>query len=201
MPRICVGSPSSIRIASWNTTRLRAYARMRWRVSAKCCSVPTWWMKPAARRRDPDFGTMLASVGRGGTASGAQLGVAMDDGRALQPVDAVSGALMLMSRGLFDRLQGFDSGYRLHAEDLDLCRRAREGGALVAVANARTRRGYAPRVRRSRPFFVEWHKHRGLWRYFSKFEAQRRSSFTRCAVFAAIWGRFPFAVLRALRRR
>ena len=27
---------------------------------------------------------------------------------------------------------------------------------------------------RSRPLFVEWHKHRGLWRYFRKFEAPRR---------------------------
>ncbi|HEY1140791.1 MAG TPA: glycosyltransferase family 2 protein [Lysobacter sp.] len=155
----------------------------------------------AARRRDPDFGAMLASVWRGDTASGPQLGVVMDDGQVLQPVDAVSGALMLMPRELFERLGGFDTGYRLHAEDLDLCRRAREAGALVAVANDVRVVHIRGVSSRSRPFFVEWHKHRGLWRYFSKFEAQRRSVFTRCAVFAAIWGRFPFAVLRALARK
>ena len=155
----------------------------------------------AARRRDPDFAAMLASVGRGAAASGTQLGVAMDDRQTLQSVDAVSGALMLMPRGLFDRLQGFDTGYRLHAEDLDLCRRSREAGALVAVANDVRVVHIRGVSSRSRPFFVEWHKHRGLWRYFSKFEAQRRSVFTRYAVFAAIWGRFPFAVLRAVRRR
>ncbi|KQY49766.1 glycosyltransferase family 2 protein [Lysobacter sp. Root494] len=155
----------------------------------------------AARRRDPDFGAMLASLRRGDTPSGAQLGVPMDDGQALQPVDAVSGALMVMPRELFERLGGFDTGYRLHAEDLDLCRRAREAGALVAVANDVRVVHIRGVSSRSRPLFVEWHKHRGLWRYFGKFEATRRSVFTRCAVFAAIWGRFPFATLRALARK
>lgn len=149
----------------------------------------------AARRRDPDFAGMLgALLQRPGAA--AQLGVAIDDSRELQPVQAVSGALMLLPRALFDRLGGFDEGYRLHAEDLDLCRRAREAGATVAVAN-RVRvlhvRGVSSR---SRPVFVEWHKHRGLWRYFDKFEAPRRGMPTRAAVFAAIWLRFPLAVIR-----
>jgi 3-polyprenyl-4-hydroxybenzoate decarboxylase len=48
---------------------------------------------------------------------------------------------------------------------------------------------------------VEWHKHRGLWRYFRKFEAQRRRLPTQLAVFVMIWGRFPIAVLRAALRR
>lgn len=155
----------------------------------------------AARRRDPDFASMLASIGRPAAASGAQLGVAVDDTQAVQAVEAISGALMLASRDLFERLRGFDTGYRLHAEDLDLCRRAREAGAVVAVANdARVVhiRGVSSR---SRPVFVEWHKHRGLWRYFSKFEAPRRSTLLRVAVFVAIWLRFPLAVLRAWSQR
>lgn len=155
----------------------------------------------AARRRDPDFGAMLASVGRRNTASGAPLDVPIDEARVVQPVDAVSGALMLVSRGLFERIGGFDTGYRLHAEDLDLCRRARESGALVAVANDVSAVHIRGVSSRSRPFFVEWHKHRGLWRYFGKFEAKRRSILIRCAVFVAIWGRFPFAASRALLRR
>jgi N-acetylglucosaminyl-diphospho-decaprenol L-rhamnosyltransferase len=48
--------------------------------------------------------------------------------------------------------------------------------------------------------FVEWHKHRGLWRYFRKFEAPRRGVLTRVAVFALVWLRFPLAVVRALAR-
>ena len=146
----------------------------------------------AARRRDPDFATML------GSPSKAKLGVAMDATQNVQVVDAISGALMVLPRTLFDRLQGFDPGYRLHAEDLDLCRRARALGATVAVANdvqVVHLRGVSSRAR---PLFVEWHKHRGLWRYFRKFEAAQRSLAVQAAVFAMIWGRFPFAALRAV---
>jgi GT2 family glycosyltransferase len=145
----------------------------------------------AARRRDPDFAAMLRSPAT------ASLGVAGNDAQSLQQVDAVSGALLLLPRILFDRIGGFDEAYRLHAEDLDLCRRVRMTGAAVVVANdvrVLHLRGVSSR---SRPLFVEWHKHRGLWRYFRKFEAPRHGWFTRCAVFGMIWGRFPFAALRA----
>ncbi len=152
---------------------------------------------PAARRRDPDFGAMLVAMLAGGSTS-ASMAIPPDDGLVLQPVQAVSGALMLMPRALYQQLGGFDEGYRLHAEDLDLCRRARESGALVAVAN----RARVLHVRgvssRSRPVFVEWHKHRGLVRYFRKFEASQRSLPVRMLVCAMIWARFPIAVLRVL---
>ena len=90
---------------------------------------------PAARRRDPDFGAMLRALLSGGGSTSAAMAIPPDDRLALQPVEAISGALMLMPRAMYERLGGFDEGYRLHAEDLDLCRRAREAGALVAVAN------------------------------------------------------------------
>lgn len=148
----------------------------------------------AARRRDPDFAAMLAHR------DARRLGVPVDDGVALQPVQAVSGALMLMPWTLFRRIGGFDPGYRLHAEDLDLCRRVREAGALVAVANDVRVVHVRGVSSRSRPLFVEWHKHRGLARYFRRFEAPRRSLPVRLAVYAMIWTRFPFAALSAWRR-
>jgi GT2 family glycosyltransferase len=146
----------------------------------------------AARRRDPDFGAMLMSP------AAARLDVARDPARSLQQVDAVSGALMLVPRALFERVGGFDPGYRLHAEDLDLCRRVRIAGAVVAVANDATVLHLRGVSSRARPVFVEWHKHRGLWRYFRKFEAGRRSLPVRAAVFLAIFARFPIAALKAL---
>jgi GT2 family glycosyltransferase len=135
----------------------------------------------AARRRDPEFGAMLR------TPSAMRLGVPRDGARSLQQVHAVSGALMLLPRLLFERLGGFDEGYRLHAEDLDLCRRARAAGAAVAVANDVTVVHLRGVSSRTRPLFVEWHKHRGLWRYFRKFEADTRAPATRVAVWLAIW--------------
>ena len=148
----------------------------------------------AARRRDPRFAAMLR------TPSAARLGVAVDDALPVQRVDAVSGALMLMSRVLFEQVGGFDEAYRLHAEDLDLCRRVRATGASVAVANHVRVRHVRGVSSRARPLFVEWHKHRGFWRYFRKFEAAGVGAGTRALVFAAIWGRFPAAAMRALLR-
>ncbi len=149
----------------------------------------------AARRRAPDFIAMLFSR------SARDLALPADDRQALQRVEAVSGALMLLPRVLFEQLGGFDAGYRLHAEDLDLCRRAREAGATVAVANDVRVVHVRGVSARARPMFVEWHKHRGLWRYFRKFEAPRRSLGARAAVFVAIVARFTLAALRALLRR
>lgn len=155
----------------------------------------------AARRNDPDFGGMLRGPLR--ARRGRPLDVAIDERLALQPVDAVSGALMLVPRALFERIGGFDEGYRLHAEDLDLCRRARIAGATVAVANdvrVLHLRGVSSRAR---PFFVEWHKHRGLWRYFHRFEAPARAAPVRAAVWLAIWthwlSRLPRILAAALR--
>ena len=147
----------------------------------------------AARRRDPDFAAMLRDPGR------SRLGIAVDEA-PLQRVDAVSGALMLLPRALFERVDGFDAGYRLHAEDLDLCRRVRAAGAAVACANDVRVVHVRGVSSRTRPWFVEWHKHRGLWRYYRSFDAAGHGAMTRAAVFAMIWGRFPVAVVRALRR-
>jgi len=147
----------------------------------------------AARRRDPDFAAMLRDPRR------SRLGIAVDEA-PLQRVDAVSGALMLLPHALFERVGGFDAGYRLHAEDLDLCRRVRAAGATVACANDVRVVHVRGVSSRTRPWFVEWHKHRGLWRYYRSFDAAGHGAMTRAAVFAMIWGRFPVGLLRALRR-
>ncbi|MEJ6330245.1 glycosyltransferase family 2 protein [Stenotrophomonas maltophilia] len=149
----------------------------------------------AVRRRDPDFLAMLRSPG-----SGSKLAIPRDPAQTLQPVPALSGALLLMPRTLFDRLGGWDAGYRLHAEDLDLCRRAREAGAVVAIANDLQVTHVRGVSSRSRPFFVEWHKHRGLWRYFRRFEAPQRSLLVQVAVWGAIWAHALLLVPRLLRR-
>ncbi len=150
----------------------------------------------AVRRRDPDFGAMLRHPGQG-----ARLAIPADPSQPLQRVPALSGALLLMPRTLFERIGGWDAGYRLHAEDLDLCRRAREAGAVVAIANDLQVVHVRGVSSRSRPFFVEWHKHRGLWRYFRRFEAPRRNLLVQAAVWGAIWAHAAAQVPRLLRRR
>src|SRR3546814_19838441 len=81
---------------------------------------------------------MLANFARalanGGSPAGS-MAVAADDALDLQPVAVISGALMLASRTLLDRIGGFDPGYRLHAEDLDLCRTQPAARPLIALAH------------------------------------------------------------------
>lgn len=86
------------------------------------------------------------------------------------PIDvhAISGACMLMGKETFEHLSGFDEGYFLHVEDLDLCRRVRaQGGKVIFVPDAQVvHYGSTSKARR---LVVDWHKAKGLTRYFYKF--------------------------------
>ncbi|MFN4226238.1 MAG: glycosyltransferase family 2 protein [Hyphomonas sp.] len=107
-------------------------------------------------------------------------------------VGAVSGAFFLIARQAFLTLGGFDEGYFIHVEDVDLCRRARAaGGAVIYVPEAGALHyGSTSDVPSA---FVRRHKARSLARYFRKFA---RGPLERLAAEAAI----PFIGL-ALRLR
>ena len=114
-------------------------------------------------------------------------------------VPGLAGSAILVRRAALDRVGLLDETM-FYVEDMDLCRRARALGATVAVANDVQVLHVRGVSSRSRPLFVEWHKHRGFWRYFRKFEEPSRSRLQRLAVFGLIWGRFPIATVRALAR-
>lgn len=82
-------------------------------------------------------------------------------------VPVISGACFGVSRADFRKLKGFDGGFFLHVEDVDLCWRAREmGGAVLFHPTAEVvHLGHTSLVE---PFFVEWFKGNGLARYFVK---------------------------------
>lgn len=85
-------------------------------------------------------------------------------------VGAVSGALFCVRRADFAALGGFDEGYFLHVEDVDLCRRAEKAGWRVLFApgphGTHTRSTSAASSAE-----VARHKARGFARYFKKFAA------------------------------
>lgn len=151
---------------------------------------------PASRRADPSLREQLAGLGRR-----ESLFLGRDPALVLQPVDAVSGALMLLPLGLFVRLGGFDEGYRLHAEDLDLCRRVRAAGYEVVIANDLSVVHVRGVSSRHQPLRVEWRKHAGLWRYFRKFEAVDTPAWLRPVLWSALWLHFLLLIPRLLRRR
>lgn len=142
---------------------------------------------PASYRRDPLLRRSLNTLlGR----SGDGVNIAGPIPQQLVEAEAVSGALMLMPRHVFERLGGFDEAYFLHCEDLDLCRRVRDAGYQVWLAgDVRVLHGKGSSSRH-RPVFVSRHKHRGMWRWFKKFDPAARNPLLVGMVWLGIWLHF-----------
>lgn len=88
----------------------------------------------------------------------------------IEPVamPVISGAFFLTSKESMAQLSGFDEGYFLHVEDVDLCRRCREaGGQVVYDPRAGALHYGATSDAPSRT--VARHKADSLERYFKKF--------------------------------
>ena len=98
-------------------------------------------------------------------------------------------------------LGGFDEGYFLHCEDLDLCRRARDAGLAVLYVPTLSVRHEQGSSSFRRPLFVSRHKHRGMWRYFRKFDPAARNPVLKGLVCCGIWAHFallaPLACLES----
>ncbi len=157
---------------------------------------------PASRRRDPllrrSLNTLTGRAAREADdprCAGIPVPGPMPQG--VEDEEAVSGALMLLPRTVFDALDGFDEGYFLHCEDLDLCRRVRDAGWRVLL-DGRVRVLHAKGgSSRHRPIFVSRHKHRGMWRWFRKFDPAARNPLLAGIVWCGIWAHFVLGCLKA----
>ena len=83
------------------------------------------------------------------------------------PMPTISGACFALRRRDFDLLNGFDEGYFLHVEDIDLCWRARQAGGQVLFQPKATVI-HLGHTSLEHPVKVEFHKGVGLSRYFIK---------------------------------
>jgi N-acetylglucosaminyl-diphospho-decaprenol L-rhamnosyltransferase len=83
------------------------------------------------------------------------------------PVPTVSGACFAMTRTDFGAVQGFDEGFFLHVEDIDLCWRVRRSGGVVLFQPA-ARVEHLGSTSARAPLFIEVSKGFGLARYFRK---------------------------------
>jgi len=105
-------------------------------------------------------------------------------------VEAISGACMLMKREAFTGVGGWDEGYFLHCEDLDICKRfGLQGLSILFVPEAVVAHVQGVSSR-GRSVFVLWHKHRGMWRYFGKFQRAASPLWLTGLVWFGIWSRF-----------
>lgn len=114
--------------------------------------------------------------------------------QATTTAEAVSGACMLLPRKLFLEAGGLDEAYGLHCEDLDLMYRLhQQGRQCLFVPQARVfhQQGVSSA---SRPLWVHWQKHRGMQRFFTKFQAARYPFPFRWLVVTGIWTRFALTL-------
>lgn len=92
-------------------------------------------------------------------------GEAEPEGAAAVPT--ISGACFCMRREDFAAVDGFDEGYFLHVEDVDLCWRVRRQGGQV-LFHPKAEVIHLGHTSRTSPLRVEFHKGVGLARYFRK---------------------------------
>ncbi len=112
-------------------------------------------------------------------------------------VEAISGACMLVKREAVEDVGLWDEGYFLHCEDLDWCMRFRQKDwTILFVPDARIYHALGA-CSKSRPVFVEWHKHRGMVRFYHKFFKHQYPGPLMWLVMLGVWMRF--AALAGLR--
>jgi N-acetylglucosaminyl-diphospho-decaprenol L-rhamnosyltransferase len=83
-------------------------------------------------------------------------------------VEWVSGAAMLVRREAFEQVGGFDEGFFMYVEDLDLCARIREAGWKSLYYPGATMLHHVAGSSRRYPYKMIRHHHFSLIRYFSR---------------------------------
>lgn len=111
---------------------------------------------------------------------------------AVSEVPTISGACFGMRRADFDSVGGFDEGYFLHVEDVDLCWRVREQGGSV-LFHPQAEVIHIGGTSQTSPLKVEFHKGVGLARFFRR----RARGFGQ---HLAAWLLFPVILTAALVR-
>jgi GT2 family glycosyltransferase len=149
----------------------------------------------ASRRRIPDPWSALLQLFRlhslwpaqkGGTATATGLPLPPDP----TEVEAISGSLMLVRREALNAVGPLDEGYFLHCEDLDWFVRFRELGWRIYLVPGAEAIHHQGTCSRTSPIRVEWHKHRGMARFYAKFQARRHGWAFNLVVLAGIWTHF-----------
>jgi GT2 family glycosyltransferase len=105
-------------------------------------------------------------------------------------VEAISGAFMFVRKAGLDAVGAMDEGYFLHCEDLDWCMRFKLAGwKILFVPDVRVTHAQGSSSRNT-PVAVEYHKHRGMLRYYRKFHRSTYPLVLFWLVTLAVWSRF-----------
>ncbi|MDH5634034.1 MAG: glycosyltransferase family 2 protein [Gammaproteobacteria bacterium] len=116
-------------------------------------------------------------------------------------VEAISGAMMLVRKSVLEEIGGWDENYFLHCEDLDICMRLRQKGWKILFVPDAPAKHFQGSCGRSRPLFVEWHKHKGMMRFYRKFFRHQYPGAFMWLVSCGVWLRFGMVATCQLARR
>jgi GT2 family glycosyltransferase len=113
-------------------------------------------------------------------------------------LEAISGAFMLVRRKALEDVGLLDEKYFLHCEDLDWCMRFRRTGwKILFVPNVEVVH-YSGTCSKNRSFFVLWHKHKGMIRFYRKFFRHQYPWPLMLLVMVVVWMRFILLAGRTL---
>jgi len=105
-------------------------------------------------------------------------------------VEAISGACMLLKREALDAVGWMDEAYFLHCEDLDLCMRFRRGGWVIQFVPDAPVVHHKGACSHDRRLQVEWHKHRGMMRFYRTHFHHQYPAGMMGLVWLGVWARF-----------
>ena len=105
-------------------------------------------------------------------------------------VEAISGACMLVRRDAMQDIGLLDEEYFMHCEDLDWCVRFRRGEWKILFVPGARMLHHKGVCSRARPIFVEWHKHKGMMRFYRKLFRHQYPGVLMWLVSVGVWLRF-----------
>lgn len=117
------------------------------------------------------------------------------------PVEAISGAFMLVRREVIDDVGMLDEKYFMHCEDLDWCMRLRMSGWQILFVPYVHALHYKGTCSRSRPIMVFYHMHAGMIRFYRKFFRHQYPAPLMAVVISVAWLRFVLLAAREWARR
>ena len=109
-------------------------------------------------------------------------------------VEAISGAFMLITSSALKKVGHLDPDYFLHCEDLDWCMRFSQSGYRILFVPNVIVNHIKGSCSFNRPFFVEWHKHKGMIRFYKKFFISAYPLPILWLVIAGVWLRFGLVI-------
>lgn len=127
------------------------------------------------------------------------------DHATVRDVDWVSGAALLIRREALEQLGGFDEGFYMYCEDVDLCYRAQEAGWRVVYFPDTVIYHIIGRSTNQVPTRMTYHFHRSMHRFYKKHYARRTPLYLRPLILPGIVARASGQILlyrwRHLQRR